>query len=1055
VNGFRGVYFRTSGGDTVRLHDCICWRHLEGRPCRTTQECQVAEFTDVVIVPVPPAGCRNIKRACKGCATQVPCSAISSNASPSGAGAGSNPNVDQDVLLRWCAAVRATLEAGGLRTTVDDCPRQTPGAKYHAWENRGVGMRVEVGIREAASGTTCLAIHPRLTHLMPLATWAADLAAAPMMPDWGAAEDNADGPVSSRQSPAKGSNDTVATVAPTDSNGAGGGGVSTGISLRLRGLSLTALVAACRAVAAGQNQGAAATTVVITTNSPLTLANAEPGRCSSISPSGTAAAVSAVATKSQWCRKLHLWPELLAARGSTESAIAALVAELSEAAEAAGPGVAGTGDTAARGSRRAGASASGRPCVAHVRHLLQLGRPCYCGRGHYSLLELQQEVEKRLQGNNLGSRDESQQSHSVVTWIAPAPLPTAAGSKSRVQQGHFGATSACGMQDLKRQDGEVQRPESQNGGLGLCGALSADSEMAAAETAAAAAAEYGEVDFGSGSEESDGGGGGNSGRRTGDRIVLLVGNIPWAVKASAVQTALAAAFAPFGCCGVAVSRTRSGGSHGWSRVTLVAEDSTQTMAAAAAAIAALDTKLRLGGAFLTVSYSSGRLDTIFPYLPYVVRSALRVDSTAAFSATDQATADKMTDLLAGLADRLLRTDWQPSGWEGPGPTMQRAMAGVGVAAAAATFNLGLPQPVVPTGSELLPLVLTDGTACCGGNALSFARRFQRVVAVELDPDRAEDLRHNVALVRAWDAFRCGQLASAAASATPPPGSSSQEPSMPLAPFSSKPNNAADESFDDTSPRHVMGSEPASFCGGADVARGLPTATWRSTGEGALGTLEVRCGDYTELMGLIRQDVVFMDPPWGGPQYCGSARKATRQAGKADCGRPSGLPTVAVAPQNGSDGGWKANYSDMVFTLGNRPLSYMVTELLVNGGARMVALKLPSRSDAELRSMQARIRQLVTARLLESGASGGAGGGDADGTSPELLGAEVTLGRSALVVFLLLPYRRCREGAEGVGAAAASGIADSWKGGVGSGSTFRTALRELCSQLKLAYRLFCE
>ncbi|GIL49312.1 hypothetical protein Vafri_5697 [Volvox africanus] len=595
VNGFRGVYFRSSGGDTVRLHDCICWRHLEGRPCRTTQECQVAESTDVVIIPVPPAGCRNIKRARNVCDTQVPCSAIFSKASPSGAGAGSDSNVDHDVLLRWCAAVRAALEAGGLRTTVDDCPRQTPGAKYHAWENRGLGMRVEVGAREAASGTTCLAIHPRLTHLMPLATWAADLAAAPLMP--AAAEDYADGAVGIRQSPAKGSNDALATVVSTDTNGGEGGGVSTGTSLRLRGLSLAALVAACRAVAARQIQGAAATTVISTTNSLSTSATAQVGlgSYSSISPSGTAATVSAVATESQWCRKLHLWPDLVADRGSTDSAIAALVAELSEAAAAAAAGVAGAGDTAARGSWRPDGRTSRRPCVAHVRHLLQLGRPCYCGRGHYSLSELQQEVERRFQENYSGSRDESRHSQSVVTWMAPAPPQTVAGSTTRVQQGRSGATSSCGMRDRKQQGGEVQRPESQRGGLGVCGAVPADNQMAVPETvAAAAAAEYGEVDFDSGSEERDGGGGGgNSSRGTGDQVVLLVGNIPSAVKASAVQTALAAAFAPFGCCAVAVSRTRSGGSHGWSRVTLAAEDSTQmtAAAAAAAAIAALDTKL--------------------------------------------------------------------------------------------------------------------------------------------------------------------------------------------------------------------------------------------------------------------------------------------------------------------------------------------------------------------------------------------------------------------------------------------------------------------------------
>ncbi|GIL73785.1 hypothetical protein Vretimale_5351 [Volvox reticuliferus] len=1061
------MYFRTSAGGTVRLHDCICWRHLEGRPCRTNQECQVAESTDVVIIPVPPSGCRNSKRTRKGCDTQVPCSATSSNAPPSGAGAAASPNVDHDALLRYCAAVRAALEAGGLRTTVDDCPRQTPGSKYHVWENRGVGMRVEVGAREAVSGTTCLAIHPRLTHLMPLATRAIDLAAAPLPPDPTAAGEDVDGPVGMRQRPAKGSSGVMEVAVLTASNGGGGGRGSggAGTSLRLTGLSLAALVAACRAVA-GQNQSAAAVTVVTATNSLATFATAHVahGSCSGISPSGAAATESAAAARSKWCRKLHLWPEQVAAWGSTESAIAVLMAELAEAAATTAADRAGTGGTAAKGNRRADGSAGGRPCVAHLRHLLQLGRPCYCGRGHYSLPELQQEVDKRFQEYNHSSRDELQQPQHIMTWIAPAPPPTVAGSKARVQQGCFETTarSACGTQH-KQQDSETLRPASQRGGPRICGVLSTSSETAAPETAAVAAmAEYGGPGFDSGGEDFDGSGGGNSSKSAGDRVVLLVGNIPSAVKASTVQTALAEAFAPFGCCGVAVSRTRSGGSHGWSRVTLAVEDSTET--AAAAAIAALDNKLHLGGAPLTVSYSSGRLDTIFPYLPYVVRSALRVDSTAAYSATDQATADKMTDLLAGLAERLLLTDWWPSSQGGHGPpsdepraaAVPRAVAEPGVAAAASTFSLGPPQPAARPSSLLLPLVLTDGTACCGGNSLSFSRRFQRVVAVELDPDRAEDLRHNAALVCAWNALRRGQLASAAT----PPGGSSLDTSVPIAPFSAEPNGVTGESPDGSDPRRAMGSEPTSFVSGADVmTRGLPITTWRSNDEGPLGTLEVRCGDYTELMGLLRQDVVFMDPPWGGPQYSSSARNAVRQAGQVGCGDSSGLSTVSVAIQNDSNdngnGGGKVEYGDTAFTLGSRPLSYMVTELLVSGGARMVALKLPSRSGAELRKMQVRIRQLVTARLRESGNSDGDGAGGACGICPRLLGAEVTLGRSTLVVFLLLPYRRCRDGAEGVGTAAAAGTAESCKGASGLVSAFRTAMRELCSQMGLAYRLVNE
>ncbi|GFR48064.1 hypothetical protein Agub_g9900, partial [Astrephomene gubernaculifera] len=206
------------------------------------------------------------------------------------------------------------------------------------------------------------------------------------------------------------------------------------------------------------------------------------------------------------------------------------------------------------------------------------------------------------------------------------------------------------------------------------------------------------------------------------------------------QAELAAAFGPYGCTRVTVSRTRNGGTHGWARLTLGCTDPSEALATA---VRELDGKLRLGGAPLSVSPSSGRLDTIFPYLPYVVRCALRVDSTAAFSATDQATADQMSRLLAALSERLLLLP-RPTG-TGGGEEKENKVEkeeeeeGRGGGA-----------------GRLLPLTVTDGTACCGGNSLSLAARFQRVNAVELDADRAEDLRHNVALVRAWATFSCSQ-----------------------------------------------------------------------------------------------------------------------------------------------------------------------------------------------------------------------------------------------------------------------------------------------------------
>lgn len=50
------------------------------------------------------------------------------------------------------------------------------------------------------------------------------------------------------------------------------------------------------------------------------------------------------------------------------------------------------------------------------------------------------------------------------------------------------------------------------------------------------------------------------------------------------------------------------------------------------------------------------------------------------------------------------------------------------------------------GIRLLPLAVTDGTACSGGMSLSLMQRFQVLQAVEVDDDRVTDLRHNIQLM---------------------------------------------------------------------------------------------------------------------------------------------------------------------------------------------------------------------------------------------------------------------------------------------------------------------
>lgn len=80
------------------------------------------------------------------------------------------------------------------------------------------------------------------------------------------------------------------------------------------------------------------------------------------------------------------------------------------------------------------------------------------------------------------------------------------------------------------------------------------------------------------------------------------------------------------------------------------------------------------------------------------------------------------------------------------------------------------------------LVVTDATACVGGNTLSFARHFARVNAVEINPTRAKYLWHILSVL-------CPQ-------------------------------------------RNVT----------------------------------VFNNDYTSIFAELQQDIVFLDPPWGGPSY---------------------------------------------------------------------------------------------------------------------------------------------------------------------------------------------
>lgn len=80
------------------------------------------------------------------------------------------------------------------------------------------------------------------------------------------------------------------------------------------------------------------------------------------------------------------------------------------------------------------------------------------------------------------------------------------------------------------------------------------------------------------------------------------------------------------------------------------------------------------------------------------------------------------------------------------------------------------------------IIVTDGTACVGGNTISFARKFKHVNGVELTRNRCDMLKHNA---------------------------------------------------------QILGVE---------------------------NKISVYEGDYLDIWKSLKQDVVFLDPPWGGPEY---------------------------------------------------------------------------------------------------------------------------------------------------------------------------------------------
>ena len=126
-----------------------------------------------------------------------------------------------------------------------------------------------------------------------------------------------------------------------------------------------------------------------------------------------------------------------------------------------------------------------------------------------------------------------------------------------------------------------------------------------------------------------------------------------------------------------------------------------------------------GAAFPTVYYSlteaipaarglasKSRLSHLFSNIPEHLREKLRLDAVATYSLSDDRSADVVTQRVLAL----------------PGVDERTA--------------------------------IVEGTACVGGNAYSFAKRFRRVVAIELNTERYRMLTHNMGILGVADRVYC-------------------------------------------------------------------------------------------------------------------------------------------------------------------------------------------------------------------------------------------------------------------------------------------------------------
>ena len=125
------LIFHVAGGGSahlgsvkvVKASDAICWRQLEGRPCLSSSDRQHASAFDVVVIPIA-----NIRRRdMEACPSPVHGQLQGTTEQALVHGAGPRAAAGVQAVLSACYEVEALLNASGVRVTVDDSTKSSPG----------------------------------------------------------------------------------------------------------------------------------------------------------------------------------------------------------------------------------------------------------------------------------------------------------------------------------------------------------------------------------------------------------------------------------------------------------------------------------------------------------------------------------------------------------------------------------------------------------------------------------------------------------------------------------------------------------------------------------------------------------------------------------------------------------------------------------------------------------------------------------------------------------------------------------------------------------------